>query len=441
MDYLKIMLISSFFICSCNNAVDSVNNQERFIANAGDDQITYVGSYAILDPSKSNNVGEKITIIDWVQDKENPEEIRVLSYSTLQEKNVVGFQKEGKYKFTLRINCESGNVYTDDIVINVMPRQNSLIEDINLEIVIRNKLGYKEGELTIEKLQLLDSLSKANYLVLKDKIKSIKGIEYCTNLKYLSLFLESIFDLKPLSNLIKLEDLNLNQNYTIEDVTPLSNLINLKRLILYSNPIKDISPLRGLINLTELDLNFTQIDNINSLYPLINLEILQIGGDGIGQFNNIEPLNNLKKLKKLWLSQRGINDIKPLEDLINLEILELSYNNLIEISSVSKMKKLRWLGLVRNKIKNISGIKNLESLVYFNAIDNQIKDINEMEYFSKNIEVIGLSNNQIEDIYPIVKIQELKNGVSIYLTNNPLNQKSINEYIPLLKNRGVNIVY
>ncbi|MDF1612690.1 leucine-rich repeat domain-containing protein [Stygiobacter electus] len=246
-------IIITFSVCSllfsCDHIID--NKETKIGANAGEDQITFVGSYALLDISKSI-INEPIDLIEWIQDATNPQEVNLFAQSSLNDKWVVGFEKEGIYKFTLSIKCKSGNIFTDSVMVMVKSRQRSLIEDICLEARIRYRLNFSEGELNAAKLLMLDTLSYAEFYLKNYKIKSIKGIENCTNLIYLSLPNESITDLTSLSALIKLEYLDLNQNRTVEDISPLSNLINLKTLILYSNPIKNISTLANLTKLKEL---------------------------------------------------------------------------------------------------------------------------------------------------------------------------------------------
>jgi hypothetical protein len=424
---------------SCENAVDIKDdkNPRESKADAGEDQQTYVGSYAVLDPTNSIIVNEAVDLVEWIQDMNNPDVIFAFATS-LVEKSYVGFVKEGIYRFMLKISCKSGSVFTDDLVIIVDPRQVSLIEDVNLEARIRQALNCKEGDLTAEKLLMLDSLSNYNF-PLKNKIVSIKGMENCANLRYLALGLQSIGDLAPLSNLIKLTFLNLNQNYTIEDISPLYSLVELKTLILYSNPIKDISALRNLTNLTYLDIMDTPIIDISSLTNLINLQILYASGVGVrAGFNCIEPLRNLINLTHLDIAGRGTTNIKLLENLTNLLLLEVSYNNLKEISAVSKMKKLIRLYVRKNKVEDITGIRNLENLDFLDASDNEIKDITELQYLPK-IHLIGLSRNRIEDLSPLVNNPNLGKGVYLYIGRNPLNDKSRNEYIPKLIGRGVTV--
>ncbi len=436
---MKCIKCFFFFLLLFYSCDKSVNNNEILAkADAGEDQATYVGSFVVLDISNSK-INEDIKIIDWIQDTSNPVEVNLFSQSSLNDKWILGFVAEGIYRFTLKITCDSGNIFTDSVIVTVKPRQEGLIEDLYLEARIRYKINYKEGNLDANKLLMIDSLPSPGFSIKNYRTKDLTGLEYCTNLIYLELANESITDLKPLSGLTKLEFLNLNQNYTIEDISPICNLTNLKKLILYSNPIKDISGIGRLTQLTYLDLLDTPVSNISSLSSLINLETLYFDGAGIEEdFISIIPLADLTKLKYLDIADRGIANIKPLENLSELVLLNVSYNNLTEISAVSNMNKLIRLYIRKNKVEDITGIRNLESLDYLDAADNQIKDISELEYLP-NIHLIGLSGNKIEDLSPLVNNPYIGEGVYLYIGNNPLNEKSINEYIPALIQKGVTV--
>ncbi len=90
----------------------------------------------------------------------------------------------------------------------------------------------------------------------------------------------------------------------------------------------------------------------------------------------------------------------------------------------------------KSGVEDIAGIRYLENLDYLDAADNQIKVISELQYLP-NIHLIGLSGNQIEDILSLVNNTILGTGVYLFLTGNPLNEESVNEYIPALIARGV----
>ncbi|MDU1833151.1 MAG: albumin-binding GA domain-containing protein, partial [Finegoldia magna] len=84
-------------------------------------------------------------------------------------------------------------------------------------------------------------------------MKSLKGIEYATNLEKLKVNENEISDLTPLKDLKNLKYLELQRN-RIVDLSPLSNLKKLEFLKLYNNIIENVEPLKDLTNLTGLDL-------------------------------------------------------------------------------------------------------------------------------------------------------------------------------------------
>ena len=144
-------------------------------------------------------------------------------------------------------------------------------------------------------------------------------------------------------------------------------------------------------------------------------------------------------MEKLILSGGNITDITPLENLTKLILLNVGYNNFISnISAVSNMRKLIRLYIENNRINDITGINNLQNLEWLDASSNQIQDITELQYLP-NIHLLGLSENKIEDLLPLVNNSSLGAGVELYISANPLSEKSINEYIPTLIQRGVTV--
>ncbi|MDP4197646.1 MAG: hypothetical protein Q8940_21550 [Bacteroidota bacterium] len=436
----RILLLTCMIFCSsCDKSIDpkGVEAEIPNHAEAGGDQISYVGSYTILDASKSNVNGETIDFVEWKNDPKNPEQLPLFNFHKLTEPTMVEFCKEGIYKFILQIECKSGTVYQDSMQVTVKQRQNSVIKDTCLEINIREQLKYKEGALTIDNLQLLDSLQASG--IPGRNITSLNGMEYCTNLVYLHLGYQGLTDLRPIANLNKLQDLDLIHNLTIVDISPLSNLTNLRSLVIYGNPIQNISALSNMTKLTYLDASYTNVNDLSTLSRLVNLEELHLDGNGRGiAITDLEPLRNMTKLKFLSLVGRGISDITPLNNLSELTYLNLFLNNVKDITPISQLKKLDELIIAHNKLDNLSGLRNFENLFNFDANNNEIKDISELQYIKK-IHVIVLAFNKIEDLSPIVNNPSIAQGVDLSVTGNPLNQKSINEYIPALEKREVYI--
>jgi len=121
----------------------------------------------------------------------------------------------------------------------------------------------------------------------------------------LNLFYKSISDLRPLSTLTNLRELDLREpdleNNEVTDLRPLSKLTNLKKLYLENNRITDLRPLLTLTNL-----NFLYLEN--------------------NRITDLRPLSTLTKLNSLELENNEITDLRPLSTLTNLAVLYLRNN-------------------------------------------------------------------------------------------------------------------
>lgn len=386
------------------------------IANAGPDQTTQVGSYAILDGSGSSlGDGKRFVWCEWTADENNPAEVFLMSG---EGKNIliqaIGFIKEGIYKFTLVVNNGIQDSEPDEVVVTVNPRDNIIFEDPSLEVHVRYFLKKPTEELTETVLASLDSVHCFDIIV--KEVTSLDGIEKCINLEHLNMGHQRVVDLSPLAHLVKLTYLNLTQNRHIKDISPLAGLTRLRYLNLDSNEITDISPLANLTQLTYLNLMFnTGITDISVVANMKDLEELWLSGSPIV---DILPLANLGKLSFLWLSKCEITDITSITNLTNLRLLYLKRNNITGISPLAGLVKLERLYLDDNQIEDISSLENLIELG-----------------------LLGLGRNQIQDILPLVNNNGLNNGDLVGLKSNPLNEISINEYIPTLRNRGVTVIW
>jgi Leucine-rich repeat (LRR) protein len=85
----------------------------------------------------------------------------------------------------------------------------------------------------------------------------------------------------------------------------------------------------------------------------------------------------------------------------------------------------------------LTGLVNLERL---NASFNQISDISCLTMLT-NLKILYLRSNEITDISPLIDNEGIGFGDKVYLKDNPLSETSINEYIPALEERGVEVSY
>lgn len=290
------------------------------------------------------------------------------------------------------------------------------------------------------------------------EVSSIKGLEYCKNLKTLTISSGeipddneeiryskgAIKDLTTLSNLKKLELLRLSHN-EISDVSPLKDLTGLKYLYISHNNISDISLLKNLANLESFDFAVNKITDMSIVENFKNLKLLDIYSNKISNINyikelekltyfradsnnieNIDALKNLKLLEDLDLGNNKLKDTSVLNGLINLKKLSLKGNN-IENLNLNKLINLDDLNIENNKISDISFLKNSTKLANLNLKKNNIENIDNVSGLTK-LTYLNLSDNLISNVEPLKSLTKLS---SLYLSNNKISDisslKNLNE--------------
>ena len=170
---------------------------------------------------------------------------------------------------------------------------------------------------------------------------------------------------------------------------------------------------------------------------LENITALNGGGWNISDISGIEHCTNLQNLD---LRDNQIIDISSLSGLVQLQTLALLNNQIIDINPLSGLMNLQVLGLSGNQIIDIGSLSGLTNLTLLYLDNNQIININLLSALI-NLKELGLADNQIVDIFPLTQNSGIDNGDSVYLTNNPLSDTSINTYIPQLEALGVIVHY
>jgi len=149
--------------------------------------------------------------------------------------------------------------------------------------------------------------------------------------------------------------------------------------------------------------------------------------------------------------------VGPLAGLTGLKELGLGGNNIADIAALSNLPMLKRLSLDRNQITDIGALSDLTDLIVLWLDDNDIVDISPLSGLHKLGEVgestdwwleergdtkicLGLSNNQIADIGPLVDNEGLGEGDGIDLRGNPLSGDSLEVYLPQLEDRGVTVL-
>lgn len=314
---------------------------------------------------------------------------------------------------------------------------------------------YKSDLEKIEALAIRGMDSSEENLI---EVSSIKGLEYCKNLKTLTISSGeipddneeiryskgAIKDLTPLLNLKKLELLRLSHN-EISDISPLKELTGLKYLYISHNNISDISSLKNLTNLENFDFAVNKVADMSIVKNFKKLTLLDIYSNKISDISyvkelekltyfradsnnieNIDALKNLKLLEDLDLGNNKLKDTSVLNELINLKKLSLKGNN-IEKLNLNKLINLDDLNLENNKISDISFLKNSTKLTNLNLKKNNIENIDNVSGLTK-LTYLNLSDNSVSNIEPLKSLTKLS---SLYLSNNKISDiyslKNLNE--------------
>jgi len=357
------------------------------------------------------------------------------------------------------------------ITANFEQEQPVYFPDTNLEAVVRETIGKPTGPICPSDLEKLTGLGPD-----RRNIADLTGLEYCTNLDYLYLYLNQITDISPLASLTNLTRLGLDGNYWIVDISPLANLsslvslslgvtgisdlspvanlTNLKYLYLYSNQISDISPLANLTSLTFLSLDDNQISDLSPVANLTSLTSLSLGGNQISDISplaslsslvslvlhrnpisDFSPLASLTKLTTLDLRQNQISDLSPVANLTNLKDIYLWLNQISDISPLANLTKLTTLDLAQNQISDLSPVANLTNLEYLYLYSNQISDISPLANLT-SLTFLSLDGNQVSDISPLASLTSL---TELYLTYNQISD--ISPLADLTNLQGLNLDY
>jgi Leucine-rich repeat (LRR) protein len=240
-------------------------------------------------------------------------------------------------------------------------------------------------------------------------IDSLAGIEFCSELKSLSIYNVTMNDMTLLNGL-GIEKLVLSEKtmdtFSCKKIeTTFGKLPSDLPQLLYlkcqsasitsipSYPILrelkcpgcSISDIAHLPKLEIADLEFNNLQNLDFLQGC-PIEILNCRHNMI---TSIEPLrdsgiknitctNNyltrltcLPEVEEIICTDNKIFTLKDLEGSINLNFLECRRNRLINLSGLENMKELRTLDAVANDIFDINAIRNLD-LIFINLEKNMI---------------------------------------------------------------------
>ena len=251
-------------------------------------------------------------------------------------------------------------------------------------------------------------------------------------MKTLSLFVPIIvlvFQVVVFAQVVEIPDPNLRKALeTTLKINPGQEitkeaLAELVSLIAQNSGITDLSGLEHCTNLTGLYLNNNQLTDLNGLANV-----------------------NLSKLTKLALNNNQISDISllaNLTDLTVLTVLNLANNRLTNLNGLANanLPNLNELYLNNNQLTDLNELANANfpKLIGLYLANNQLTDLNGLANANlSNLTWLYLNNNQLRNINPLSNLTKI---TELNIRGQPLNADAYTKIIPVLKARGVNVLF
>ena len=328
-------------------------------------------------------------------------------------------------------------------------------------------LGLKLND--VSDLAPLATMTELRWLGARgNRISDVAPLAELSQLEQLSLAQNSISDLSPLAGIASLRDFYVSWNdLTLTNVLPVLRRNNITSLGVAGLDIVDVAPLATLSDLRQLDISQNRISDIG---PLVERTIwresgrayLDLRGNPVGSKLAHQHIATLKR----WgvYVERDTSSLAPalpipdsrlralvarrvaggsvyvdhpvtqesIDRLLTLDAFNAGISVLAGLEAASKLKAADLGG---NSIADLGPLAALPGLADLWLDDNLISDISPLAG-AEALRTLDLSSNAIADISPLL---DLPNLVAVRLGHNPLSEPSLNEYIPMLLGRGVNV--
>ncbi len=148
----------------------------------------------------------------------------------------------------------------------------------------------------------------------------------------------------------------------------LHEIVSSERLLIEDNTdIWDLSPISEFVRLRELELNNTSVADLSPIGEMYSLQKLVVSRSPI---QSMEPISKLISLEYLNFEETSVDDLKPIRNFIELEYLNFSNTRVRKLKPISSLINLRTIdcsGTQVKKLKHLRGLYQLEKLVVFNT--------------------------------------------------------------------------
>ena len=231
-------------------------------------------------------------------------------------------------------------------------------------------------------------------------------------------------------------------------------MTELESLALRENRIEDLSPLSQLTALRWLELSHNAVSNIE---PLISGPIFG-GSRAEGAYVDLDhnPLDerssgeHVPKLRsrgvEVRFEQRPASETRtPVPDPTLRSLMEETLVTARQAGFVddpmSRWSFPRWARELHARgtgVANLDGLETVQALRHLFASSNDVADLSPLAELP-SLRGLDLRDNRISDLSPLAGNENLGAGDWLALDGNPLSEKSLNEHIPALLARGVDV--
>lgn len=230
------------------------------------------------------------------------------------------------------------------------------------------------------------------------KVKTLKGIENLTNLRYLAIWDDTeLTTLNGIENLTNLCDLKIGGNKLV-NLKGVENLTNLETLSIGKGKLKNVNEIKNLSRLKELSIRGNKLEDWTTVSNLTELESLDISGCGVTDSKLETIVSQLTKLTSLGISDNSLDNLKSISGLTKLESLGANNCKLKSLSGIENLIELQNLSVSKNRLTNLDGIENLTKIGVLYADKNKITRLPSLKKLkSFNLEYSTFFNNKISE--------------------------------------------
>lgn len=258
----------------------------------------------------------------------------------------------------------------------------------------------------------LSKLRKASfYMSAIDSIDFLKGTP---ELRELNLYgtAHSFKNYEPLLGLKKLRKLNIymNKQATDELLAPLTALISLEDISMQNcNKVTTLSFLANCKNLRTINANWCR--KLSDISALANMDMLRVVNIPKCQVSSISVLQGMKYLERLDISETDVSDISALKGCDSLYDLNISDTEITDISILKNCPSLRLLDINYTEIKDLLPLAKCNNLNQLNCVATPIDDLtallncDDFDLLSVSEGISQIEIDKLKEAFPSLRVR------------------------------------